>query len=352
MIRAVVRSSRVNMLAAGVVTGIGIEAKPQVGLVAAVALTTLLAVGPRSVVTTRWTGLGIVAACALAAPYVIWQQQHGWPQLTVARNIAGSAEGGRGGFIPFQLVMVSPVLAPIWIAGLFAPFRRGALRNLRFLPLTYAILAVVYLAGDGKAYYLASLYPLLLGVGSLPAAEWMVRSRHHARALTAAVIVSAAISALIALPLLPERDLQGSVVMALNPDQGETVGWPRFIATVSSAWRRIPGAERRNSAIFTANYGEAGAPIDLLGAAHDLPRAYSGHNGFSEWGIPPPRDRHVLVIGFDGGPDAAPSFADCRTLARVNDGVGLNNQEQGLPVLLCRTTTAWSKLWPQLTHFD
>ena len=98
----------------------------------------------------------------------------------MAGNIAGSAEGGRIGFLPFQLVMVSPVLVPVWIAGLLAPFRRVALRDLRFVPLTYAVVGAAYLVGNGKAYYLASLYPVLLGLGALPTAEWTTRSRTDA----------------------------------------------------------------------------------------------------------------------------------------------------------------------------
>jgi hypothetical protein len=349
LIRAVVRSSGPAMLAAGVVVGIGCEAKPQVGLVAAVALGILLVVGPRDVLRSWWTAGGVVAAIVLAAPYVIWQQQHGWPQVTVAGNIGGSAEGGRIGFIPFQLVMVSPVLVPIWIAGLLAPFRRSELRGLRFVSIAYAVLGVAYIVGNGKAYYLASLYPVLLGLGAVPTADWTTRAATRTRPLAIAIAVSAAIGAFIALPLLPERSLQGSIVMAINPDQGETVGWPRFIDTVARAWHRIPPAERSRTAIFTANYGEAGA-IDVLGTG--LPRAFSGHNGFSEWGEPPPADTHALVVGFDGAADAAPSFEGCRRLATVNDGVGLDNDEQGLPLLLCRPAASWADLWPRLTHFD
>ena len=99
--------------------------------------------------------------------------------------------------------------------------------------------------------------------------------------------------------------------MAVNPDQGETVGWPRFAETVSTAWHRVPAGERRHTAIFTANYGEAGA-IDLLGRTRALPRAFSGHNGFSEWGMPPGSDGHALLVGFDGDADAAPYFDRCR----------------------------------------
>lgn len=58
------------------------------------------------------------------------------------------------------------------------------------------------------------------------------------------------------------------------------------------------------------------------------------------------------MIGYDGRSDAAPYFDQCHTLATVNDGVGLNNQEQGLPLMLCRPTAAWSALWPHLTHYD
>ncbi len=351
MIRAIVRGSGPCVLAAGVVVGVGCEAKPQVALVAVVVLAALLAQGPRWPFRSWWTAGGAAAAAALIAPYVVWQQLHGWPQLTVAANIAGSAEGGRIGFIPFQFLFVSPVLAPVWIAGLLVPFRRVALRRLRFIPWTYAVLAVVYLAGNGKAYYLASLYPVLLGLGALPTADWMVRTRARTRMLTVAIVLSAAIGAFIALPLLPEKSLQGSFVMAVNPDQGETVGWPRFVGTVAKAWRLIPEAERRHTAIFTANYGEAGA-IDLLGHSHALPRAYSGHNGFSEWGQPPPADTSALVIGYDGPSDAAPYFGHCHRLVTVDDQVGLENQEQGLPLMLCRPTASWSALWQHLTHYD
>ncbi len=212
-------------------------------------------------------------------------------------------------------------------------------------------MAVLYFAGNGHAYYLASLYPVLLGLGALPAAEWTMRAPRYTRRLIAALVLSAAINAFVALPLIPERDLQGSIVMALNPAQGETVGWPRFVHTVSSAWRQIPPGERGHAAIFTSNYGEAGA-IDLLGSALGLPRAYSGHNGFSDWGEPPPADTNTLVVGFNNPAAAVPYFEHCRTLAIVNDRVGLNNNEQGLPVMLCRASGPWPRLWPQLRHYD
>jgi hypothetical protein len=139
--------------------------------------------------------------------------------------------------------------------------------------------------------------------------------------------------------------------MKITPDQGETVGWPRFIETLATAWHALPGSERTRTVIFTSNYGEAGA-IDILGHAKGLPDASSGHNGFGEWSRPAGRDAHALVVGYNGPADAAPYFRDCRTLATINDGVGLNNDEQGLPLLLCRPAAAWTILWPHLVHLN
>lgn len=243
LIRAMSRHSGRSLLWAGVVAGLGSEAKPQVAFVVLLALLALLVVGPRWPLRSWWLAAGIGVAVLLAAPYAIWQFAHGLPQLTVASNVAGSAEGGRIGFVPFQLVMVSPLLVPVWVAGLVALWRRVSLRALRFVPLTYLLLAGAYLIGDRKAYYPASMYPAVLGLGSLLVADWT--RRHRARLRGALIGVGAALSvalnSLVALPLLPPTALQGSVVMALNPRPG-TDGW--LAAIHRHSCRRLAGAAR------------------------------------------------------------------------------------------------------------
>ena len=336
--RAILRGGGPSLLAAGIVVGVGCEAKPQVAFVAVVAVVILLTAGPRAPLYSWWAAAGVAAAIALIAPYAIWQQLHGWPQLTVARNIGGSAEGGRAGFIPFQLVMVSPFLVPVWVVGLLAPFRRPGWRPLRFLPWTYAVCGLLYIAGNGKAYYLASLYPALLGLAAVPAAAW-IATRGRLILLAGAIALSGALSAYLALPLLPVHSLQGSVPAKINPDLKEEVGWPRFAATVTHAWNAIP--DPTHTAIFTANYGEAAA-IQLLAHLH----AFSGQTGFALWGPPPATDTHALVVG------GTYLFDRCRTLAVVDNGDGLDNNEQGTPISLCRPSAPWETLWPHLRHYD
>lgn len=84
--------------------------------------------------------------------------------------------------------------------------------------------------------------------------------------------VSAAVGAVIALPVLPADD--AGPVIAANADVGETVGWPQLVTTIASVRDRL--RVHGPVVIFTRNYGEAGA-VDRYGPAMGLPRAYSGH---------------------------------------------------------------------------
>ena len=350
LVRAVMRHYPRPLVWAGVVVGIGVEAKPQVGFVAFIALVALAIIGPRWMLKSKHLWVGIVLAVVLAAPYLIWQQRHGWPQLEVAANIGGSAEGGRLGFIPFQLVMVSPFLVPVWIAGLVAPWQNPALRPMRFVPVLFGLLAVAYIAGDGKAYYLASAYPTLIGLGAVPTAAWLT-SRTRWALLVTAVALSATLNAAVALPLLPERRLPGSATVALNPDLANTVGWPEYIDTVSMVWHSLPPGTRAHAAIVTGSYGEAAA-IDVLGGGVGLPQAFSGHNGFGMWGHPRPDQTTTIMIGYDAPHWVGTMFTGCQVAARISNRFGLANNEYGQPVMVCTCLTMpWAQIWSQLRWY-
>ena len=160
-------------------------------------------------------------------------------------------------------------------------------------------------------------------------------------------------SAFIALPLLPERSLQGSIVMALNPDQGETVGWPRFVDTVATGLAADPAGRAPADGDLHRQLRRGRARSTCSARAHGLPRAYSGHNGFSEWGRPPAQPTPARCWSATTGlRTPRRTFTGCRRLATIDNGVGLDNDEQGLPLLLCRPSASWAALWPRLTHFN
>ncbi|HEU0316523.1 MAG TPA: hypothetical protein VFR49_04290, partial [Solirubrobacteraceae bacterium] len=307
---------------------------------------------PRDVLRSRWLAGGVALAILGGLPYGLWQLAHGLPQLDLARAIPrAGAEGGRAGFIPFQLILIGPLLAPVWIAGLVGLLRDPAWRRLRPFAGAYLLLVPAFIVTGGKAYYMSGLYPILLAVGAVGVERWLGTGRRRPALVGAGLLATAAVSAVIGLGVLPVRDLRGSIVVALNPDTGETVGWPRFTATVAAVYRGLPAAERARTAIFTSNYGEAGA-IAHFGPRLGLPYPYSGHNGWTLWGPPPDRDTTALLVGVDPA-QADMDFLGCRLRAQIDDGVGLDNDEQGAPVEICHgERQPWARLWASLRHYD
>jgi hypothetical protein len=327
--------------AAGVVLGIGLMNKPLpaflvVGLLAGVAVA-----GPRQLLRNPWVWAGALVALIIWSPWIAWQWANDWPQIDVSRSIT---EGGstsseaRWAIVPFQLLLISPLLAPVWIAGLVRLFRDPDVRQFRFLAWAWLALAVIFMATGGKPYYMAGLLPALLGAGAVSVDRWLERGRTTVRRalLATAIAASAVIGAVVALPILPAEGTDP--VLAVNEDVGETIGWPEFADSVEAVRREHPGA-----IVFTGNYGEAGAVERYTGRT-----AYSGHNAFGDWGPPPDGAAPVIVVGIT--PDRmATHLRDCRVVTHIRSKV--DNDENGAPVMLCSgARRPWSKEWPALRH--
>ena len=297
----------------------------------------LLLVGPRDVLRTRWPWLAALVSAAVVAPYLVWQARHGWPQLDVARSIASGGSGSsvsRPLFLPMEILQVGPPLLVLWLPGLVRLLRDN---RLRCLAVAFLVLQVVFLATGGKPYYVGGFYPLLLAAGAQPFLDW---ARRPVRAGVVVLVLSTPVL-LFTLPVLPARS--AAVSVAVNPDAGETIGWPRFVAQVATAYDDLPAG----SAIVTGNYGEAGA-VDRYGPERGLPHAYSGHNGYGLWRAPPAQVP-ALVVGM---PPAllARTCRDLHQVGVIASPYGMDNDENGTRLYACTPRAPWARLWPDLRH--
>ena len=337
-------------LVAGLVVGIGLENK-QLPLLLVVALALGLAVDHRllGLVRSPWLWGGVALAVALWLPGLAWQADHGFPQLTLTEDIRQD-EGAesRATLLPLQLLLVGPLLAPVLGVGLWGLLRDGRLRTWRSLGIAYLVLLAVVFATAGKPYYAAPYLLCLLAAGSAPVERWLT-SRPRQLALAACLLASAALAVLVTLPVVPVDRLESTPIPDLNEDAIETVGWPEFVHTVALVYASLPPRERRTAVVFAGNYGEAGA-VDRFGRDYGLPRAYSGHNAYARFGIPPGSAGPVVVLGYR---DPSVDFRACRRAATIDNGVGLDNEEQGGAVFVCaRPRKPWSEAWADLSHLD
>lgn len=337
VVRTLVRGRPRGWLAVGLVAGVGLLDKHLVGfLLAAVVVGVALSTQSRHHLRSPWAWAGVAVAGGLWLPNLSWQASHGWPQLELAADIRAEylTLEERVLFVAFLVVLVSPVATALWAYGWGRLARAPELAAVRPLGWAAGLLAVGFFLTGGKAYYLLGLLPLLVAAG----ADGLARAwpERRARRATVVLAVSGLVAAPVVLPLLPVQTYVDAGLAEISEDQAETIGWPAFVATVDEAVTAA-GA----TLVVTGNYGEAGA-LEFYGSSVPV---FSGHNGFADWGPPPDSlAGPVVVVGW--GTD--PAWAEgCREVARIDNGLGVENEEQGGPLLVCDGPRggSWQRVW-------
>lgn len=351
--RALLRDRPRWWLAAGALVGLGLYNKLLVVLLLIGLGIGLLAVGPRRALANRWLWAGLGLAALVGAPNLVYQLTHGLPQVTMAGAIAeNKGDEARMFFVPFQFILVGPPLAAVWVAGLVGLLRRAQWRPVRSFAVAYLAVCVIVLAAGGQFYYPFGLLGALFAAGCVVSADWVRRGRRSWRlvALWTASALNAVMNAVIALPLVPIGALGDTPIPEINQTARDSVGWPTYVDQVVRAYDGLPSADRGAAVVITGNYGEAGALVRL--GADRLPDIYSGHNELWYYGPPPESVTVAVVVGLP--PDGLGRLFDtCEVVDRLDNGIRVDNEEQGRPIVVCRQPRLpWRDLWPWFQHFD
>ena len=350
----------------GAIAGVGLEEKYTIALFGFGIVTGLLLTEHRRVFLDKWIWLGGVAAFLVFLPNLLWNMHYQWPFLQLMHNIRAEHRDvvlGPGEYFLQQTILIHPLAAPIWIAGLAALFFSARLKPYRFLGWTYVVCYVVLFALHGKNYYLAPVYPMLLAAGAVviesaldrPIGAWLKP------AIVIILLASGAHLAPITVPIfspdhflayakrlpfkLPVMEYQHrrAVLPQWYADQ---FGWNEIVAETAQAWNQLAPAERSDCAIFAQDYGQAGA-IDFLGRRYGLPPALSGHQTYFLWGPRGYSGNCMIVLG-DRPERLAQLFERVQYV-----GTSADNPyalEKRIDVFICRGSKFGTlpQVWPQL----
>jgi 4-amino-4-deoxy-L-arabinose transferase-like glycosyltransferase len=296
--RAVVQRDRRAVIWAGVVAGVAMEAKYGIAFWLVPLGIGVLLTPARRILAWPALWLGALAALVLAVPSLIWQAFHGWPFLEVHTNHLVEGVNFTGTPIHFemiQLLAMNILLAPLWIAGVVAPFLWSPLKPARFLSLGLIGTTILVFLAHGKDYYLFPVYPSLFAVGAVVLAQ--IRPAVRTVWLAGSLILSL-IVAPIALPILDPSTLAAYLSFShLAPPPSEAaavgapltqlfsdeLGWRDLEKQVASVYHSLPAEEQSRTAILAADYGEAAA-LDVYGQRDGLPPALCGQNQYFLWG--------------------------------------------------------------------
>lgn len=332
-------------LLTGLAAGIDLEVKLLVALVLGCCLLGLLIAGPHKPLAGPGPWLAAAVAALLAAPNLIWQAAHSWPMIDIAASIAAGgsvSSADRATVVPLHLLMAGVAAGIVLVTGLVSLLRRPQLRRWRWLAVGYLLMLILVVVTGGKPYYLAGFFPAVIAAGVGPLTGWIERTQLRRRAAVVALVVLSIPTAFISLPLAPVGSPVYQVAVTVNPDVAETVGWDGFLDTIRRVAERVPPDQRQQTIVLTSNYGEAGAISRELrrpkaaGTGSWLPDVYSGYNGYGEWGPPPGHVQTAIVVGRFSDEHLASWFDECTTEATVVSPTGVDNEESGAPVRICR----------------
>ncbi|HEV8055130.1 MAG TPA: glycosyltransferase family 39 protein [Nocardioidaceae bacterium] len=353
VMRALLRAQPGWWLGAGAVVGLSMYNKLLVAALLVAVGVGLMLVGPRRVLWSKWVWGAAALALAVGAPNLVYQATSDWPQLSMGAALSeNNAAEVRVLMWPFLLLLLGPPLVPVWTAGLVALIRRAAWRPVRFLAAAFPVLLVLTFLAGSQLYYPFGLLAVLFAAGCVPVTEFLSRSSRWWRAgVAAAVAVNAVVSAVIALPLVPKSVVGDTPVPGINQLARDQVGWPTYVRQIATVYDAMPAAEARRTVIVTSNYGEAGA-VARYGPELGLPKVYSGHNQLYFTARPPDQTAVAVVVG--GQLQAVRGyFASCEVAGTLDNEVGVDNEEQGQPIAVCRDPSShWDVIWPAFQHYD
>ena len=333
-------------LLAGLLFGIGIETKYTVAGLAVALAAGLLLTPARRHLATRWPWLGAAVAAVLLVPNLWWQAGHGWDSVAYILHHRGTTDGPVAYWLQQALFLVQPLLLPLVVAGVVWLWRAGTFRALAW---TAIVVELLFFAVGGKSYYPAPVYPLLYAAGAV----WLERSvgsRLLRRAWMAAAVATTLVVVPILLPVLP-ADVMARSGLSKMPTLAEMYGWPDLAHQVAAAYASLPPSDRQGAMVLASNYGEAGA-LDSYGPGLGLPAVVSPHLTYYYW-APDRMSPDVLIsVGYQRQ-DLEPLFADVTQVGTITNSYGVDNQEAGTPIFVCRSPRRplW-QAWPSLKRLD
>ena len=352
----------------GAVAGIGLENKYSMSIFGFALVIGLLLTPQRKAFQKRWIWIGGLVALAIILPNLLWQVRHDWPFVELMRNVHASESNVAINPLQYfaqQIILVGPVLFPIWLAGLLYLFfgREGRYRALGW---AYVVAFMVIVVLKGKNYYLAPAYAMLLAAGAVAIEKFLekVRRAWLKPAMVAVILLQTAMLLPLTIPILSPkglaeyiRELPIQLPLTQRSFRGETLpqqfadqfGWRGMTSAAARVYDALPPAERAEACIFGENYGEASA-INFFGERYGLPPALSGNQTYFYWG--PGKCTGAVLIVLGSEPQRWRALCEKVDVAtELDDPYGMLIEDR--PVLVCHALKMNLQLaWPQWKNWN
>jgi hypothetical protein len=355
----------------GVICGVGLLNKHSMLFFGFGLFVGLLLTKQRKQLSTPWIWLGGAIALLIFLPNLLWEAQRHFPTIELLRNVQQSGRNTERGpvmFLAVQAMIMHPLAAPVWMAGLVELLRDREGKGWRVLGITWLVIMACMLTMHGRMYYPAPSYPMLFGAGGVAFERWFagLQSARWLKPLylTLLTVTGLLLAPFAYFPLLtvdqyigysrffhfgPPR-IENNHLGPLPQIYADQFGWKEMAQVVAGVYQKLPPEEQKSCAIFGQNYGQAGA-IDFFGAKMGLPSAISGHQSYFYWGSRGYSGECLIVLG-DTPEQLGALYRDVEKVGTVYHPLSMPYQHFDL--YLCRGAKfgTLEKIWPRIKRWN
>jgi 4-amino-4-deoxy-L-arabinose transferase-like glycosyltransferase len=318
-------------LGIGAVIGLGMMTKFTMAFFTTGIVGGVLLTDARRYLKSPWLWGGVALSLLVFLPNMLWQFQHDFISLDFLQGIhARDVEIGRAeGYLIEQFVFCANIAAiPLWIAGLYYYFAYQDGKRYRLLGWMYVIPFLIYLIAQGRSYYQAPAYPMLIAAGAVLWQGWIEKqsapkARVSLRNTWITLFVGAVFAGAVALPIAPINSPLFKAASEIHDLFTEQIGWHDMAKTVGDIYAGLPAEEKARTGVLTQENDEAAA-LNLYGGEYGLPKAISGSDTFwlRSYGNPPPET--LIIVGFEYQ-HISLFFEQCTVAGKVTNSYGIDN---------------------------
>jgi 4-amino-4-deoxy-L-arabinose transferase-like glycosyltransferase len=248
-------------LAIGVAIGLGMMTKLNMSFLVAGLVAGVLFTPARRYLKSPWLWAGVAIALLIFLPNLLWMAQHDF--ISIQKLSAVHARDVGNGYYKWFLLdqlysAANPSSICLWVLGLYFFWRSSSEPNYRPLVRMYAVPLVGFLALQGRGYYLAPAYPMLIAGGAYYIGErvrnWAPADRNAKYSwLYYSLIIGGLCAASFSIPVVPLNSFWWKLADNIHQLYREEVGWPELVKTVADIRDSVPPEERSRLGILAGN---------------------------------------------------------------------------------------------------
>lgn len=327
----------------GICFGLGILSKYTIAFFIIAFLAGVLLSKQRTWLLNKHFYFAMLIGIIIPLPNLFWQWQHHFPVLHHMQLLKDQQLQylSRKQFILDQILFTFPSFY-IWMIGLFALFFSKPGRKYIVVGWIYFFVITLLIWQQGKSYYAASIYPVLLAIGAVYFERLLFLLSSPILKKTIQVIVSLLIIVIgirtlpLAVPFeSPEKleilfakmnvgklgvlDWEEKKNNPLPQDYADMLGWKEMAEKTAKAYHQLPDSVQQKTMVYGDNYGDAAA-LAFYRKQLGLPEIYSDDASFAFW-LPEKFNYQYFLFATRSMPDANDTFFYHFKTTEIKDSV-------------------------------